>query len=97
MGKWFLIVARLEGLSFLALLLAMPVKYLLSMPQAVQILGPVHGCLFLLYVFLGLLTANEESWSLKKQFLALVASVTPFGFFVFERKFYTNVARKKFL
>ena len=40
-------VGRLEAISFLTLLgIAMPLKYLGDMPQAVQVVGWIHGVLF---------------------------------------------------
>lgn len=49
----FLQIGKLEGYSYLALLLiAMPLKYLADMPLAVgiRIAGSVHGVLFVAFV-----------------------------------------------
>ena len=40
-----------EGVSFLTLLcVAMPLKYFMGIPEAVRVVGLIHGILFLLYV-----------------------------------------------
>jgi integral membrane protein len=88
MPKWFLYIGRLEGLSFLVLLLvAMPLKYGAQWPVLVQIMGPVHGALFLGYCAGALMLGSMDAWSWKRQALALVAAVLPCGTFIFERKY----------
>jgi integral membrane protein len=75
-----------EATSFLVLLLiAMPLKYGADLPQAVQVMGPVHGVLFLAYV--GLVVAARESlgWDLRRTVLALIAGVLPVAPFLVER------------
>ena len=45
-------IGHAEGVSYLLLLgIAMPLKYMWGMPQAVKITGTVHGVLFVLFVF----------------------------------------------
>ena len=40
-------IAFLEGLTLIALVcVAMPLKYWAGMPQAVSIIGPIHGVAF---------------------------------------------------
>ncbi len=88
MPKWFLTVGRLEGVSFLVLLLvAMPLKYYASWPNMVKFMGPVHGILFLIYCMAAVFLATAEDWPIKKRLLAFVAAVFPCGTFMFERKF----------
>ncbi|MBK7884799.1 MAG: DUF3817 domain-containing protein [Chitinophagaceae bacterium] len=84
----FRTVAITEGISFLILLLiAMPLKYYANMPEAVKYFGWAHGVLFILY--LGL--AFELGAQLNKGFLwlvgAFIASLMPFGTFIFDRQF----------
>ena len=83
------IVAFTEGLSFLILLgIAMPLKYIANMPEAVRIVGMAHGVLFVLYVVLLIQVAIERSWSLKITLLAFVASLIPFGTFYADAKWF---------
>lgn len=74
-----------EGISYLILLfLAMPLKYLYGMPEAVRLVGSLHGGLFI--VFMGLLLAVyvRGTMTFKQCTAAFVASVLPFGAFVFD-------------
>lgn len=88
MTKWFRIIGRLEGVSFLMLLfLAMPMKYYAANPVGVRVLGPLHGGLFVLYWALVFLLAANEQWPWRKQLLAYVAAIVPFGTFLFERRY----------
>jgi len=81
-------VAFSEGISFLVLLLiAMPLKYLAGLPEAVKIVGWIHGVLFLAFVGLVFKVSDEENWTPRTTVLALFAGMIPFGTFVFDRKF----------
>lgn len=85
---WFRRVAIAEGISFLVLLLiAMPLKYLADIPQPVTYVGWAHGVLFVAFLAL----AYEVKTALNKNFLwllkAFIASLFPFGTFVFDRQF----------
>jgi len=85
--KQFKVVAILEGVSFLGLLgIAMPLKYILGLPAATEIVGMAHGILFITYVFMVVLIRKQLHWNLKITALALTASVIPFGPFVVDRK-----------
>ncbi len=83
----FRMIGIAEGISFLVLLLiAMPLKYLMHIPQAVKYTGWVHGALFITFIYF----AFEVMGSLKKNFLwfakAFAASIIPFGTFIFDRQ-----------
>lgn len=83
----FRIVALAEGISFLVLLgIAMPLKYLAGQPEAVRIVGSIHGGLFLLYIIAVFRAAFYGKWPIRWIAEALVASLMPFGPFVFDRK-----------
>ncbi len=85
--KRFRIVSLIEGISMLVLLfIAMPLKYGFDMPLMVKYVGWIHGVLFMLYVVILLPTSRKLGWSFSKTFLGLVASVLPFGPFLFDRK-----------
>ena len=84
---WFRKVAMWEGVSFLVLLLiAMPMKYLGNIPEAVTIVGSVHGALFV--AFAGLALWVKEQYKMNFRWLAssMVASVLPFGTFVLDKR-----------
>jgi integral membrane protein len=83
----FRMVAIAEGISFLFLLcIAMPLKYMLDIPEAVKIVGWIHGALFVTFIYF----AFEIFTSFKKEILwlgkAILASIIPFGTFIFDRE-----------
>jgi integral membrane protein len=85
MIQTFRVLGWLEGGSFLLLMfVGMPVKYLLGNPAVVKMLGMPHGILFVAYVLLANIIAEEVNWSLKVRLFAFIAAVLPFGTFVFE-------------
>lgn len=89
------VIAIVEGWSFLILLgIAMPLKYLADMPGAVRVVGMAHGLLFVAYILLVVQVKLLHRWSARKAFLAMFASVIPFGTFYVEKKWLreTNLA-----
>ncbi|MEL7363380.1 MAG: DUF3817 domain-containing protein, partial [Bacteroidota bacterium] len=75
-----------EGTSFLVLLfIAMPLKYLADKPEAVSVVGWVHGVLFVLFGVALLIAMQDEGWSLKKAAVIFHAAVVPFGPFVIDK------------
>ncbi|VAW25861.1 hypothetical protein MNBD_BACTEROID06-774 [hydrothermal vent metagenome] len=85
--KLFKTVAILEGLSFLILLgIAMPLKYIWEYHQPTQVVGMAHGILFIAYVIMVMFIRNQLNWNYKTTFMALIASVLPFGPFMVDRK-----------
>lgn len=78
----FRAIAFWEGISFLVLLLiAMPVKYGLGMPQGVRVVGMIHGVLFVAYVLALVHAAFEHRWGPKRVTIAFLASLVPGGTF----------------
>ena len=89
----FRMVALAEGASFLTLLfIAMPLKYLAGLPLAVRIVGSLHGALFVLFIVTLARAASEHDWSLLRALYAFVASLIPFGTFVFDRSLKQEIA-----
>ena len=81
------LLGLLEGSSFVLLLfVAMPLKYLAGRPEMVRVVGMAHGLLFVVFVFAALQVAFEHRWPLKRMLAAMVASVLPFGTFVFDAR-----------
>lgn len=84
----FRVTAWLEGLSFIVLLgIAMPLKYLAGDPSWVKVVGMAHGVLFVAYGILAYALMEILAWRMKTFGLAILASLLPFGTFVFERKY----------
>jgi integral membrane protein len=74
-----------EGTSFLLLLLiAMPLKYLAGLPSAVMLVGMAHGVLWLLFLAALGHAAYVMKWPFIRLAAGFVASVLPFGPFVFD-------------
>ena len=85
-AKRFRWISLIEGTSFILLLfIAMPLKYTMDMPEAVTYIGWVHGALFLRYIYLVFPTARSLKWGFSRTLFALMASVLPFGPFIFDR------------
>ena len=81
------IVGFLEGLSFVLLLgIAMPLKYAAGRPEAVHVIGLVHGILFLLFLFFGIRTAVEYEWNWKTTLGLILAALVPLGPFILDAK-----------
>lgn len=85
--KKFRLIAFIEGISYLVLLfIAMPIKYILDEPMFVKVIGMAHGVLFILFIFLLLITAKECKWKIPFISMAFIASLVPFGTFYLEKK-----------
>ncbi len=85
--KLFRYIAIAEGISYLLLLfVAMPLKYLLELPEAVKYTGWAHGVLFIAYVPALLAAARPLGWGLQETFVGFMASLLPGGTFVLDRK-----------
>jgi integral membrane protein len=84
--RTFRMTALVEGSSFLVLLfVAMPMKYMMGMPIAVRVVGTIHGILFLLYVGQLAKLGTQHQWDNRFSFCAFLASLLPFGPFVFDK------------
>jgi integral membrane protein len=81
------VAGMVEGISFLVLLgVAMPLKYFAGMPEAVKIVGWVHGLLFMAFVAFLLVAHGEKRWPLSFTGLVFLAALLPFGPFIIDRR-----------
>jgi integral membrane protein len=81
------IMAWIVGVGLLVLtLVAMPLKYLAGNPAAVEVVGPVHGFLFVLYLFATLDLAVRRHWAIVKTFGVMIAGTIPFLSFIVEHR-----------
>jgi integral membrane protein len=78
-------VALIEATTFLLLLGASYLKHTQDEPIGVQILGPIHGLLFIAYVVMALSLRAELGWSARTTLLVLIGAVLPFGGYVVDR------------
>ena len=85
--KALFIMGLIEGTSTLALFfVAMPLKYYAEVPEAVTIVGSVHGILFVILVGMFLYGRWVVPLSWGMVFLGFVAAVVPFGPFLIDFK-----------
>jgi len=87
------IIAILEGISLLLLVfIAVPLKYAYNNPAIVKVMGPVHGSLFLLFLFNTLSVGVEQQWKFKQiTWKVLLACMIPFGTFYIDRKILSKI------
>jgi integral membrane protein len=78
----FRYVALTEATTFLALLVASVVKNTGGSEVGVQILGPIHGLLFIAYIVIALQLREPEGWTTRQTVWILVGAVLPFGGYV---------------
>lgn len=85
----------LEGASLLVLVfVGMPLKYFFDSPGLVKVLGPIHGALFLLFVFNVISVAIEQSWKFKTTFIVILSSFIPFGNFYVDSTIFRKLKDK---
>lgn len=81
------VIGNIEGISYLLLLgVAMPLKYLAGMPEAVKIAGSIHGFLFVGFMVALANVWRTEKWSIKKVAVAFILSLVPFGTFYLDKQ-----------
>jgi integral membrane protein len=88
------LLGLLEGISLLVLVfIAVPAKYIFHNPALVKAIGPVHGMLFLLFVFNTLSVGVEHKWKFKETtWKVLLACIIPFGTFYIDKSILSKQA-----
>ena len=81
----FKLVALIEATTFLLLLLASYVKRAGDQPLGVEVLGPIHGLLFVAYVVMALALRERAGWTGRQTGLILLGAVVPFGGYAVDR------------
>jgi integral membrane protein len=82
------IIGFLEGISLLVLIfVAVPMKYYLHNPSLSKAIGPIHGAIFLLFLFNTLSVGVEQNWKFKTTtWKVILACFIPFGTFYIDNK-----------
>lgn len=81
------IAAWVTGTGLLLLVFyAMPMKYLAGDPYPVQIIGMLHGFLYMVYIVATLVLAERARFTPRYSLLVLLAGTVPIASFVAERK-----------
>lgn len=90
-------IAFLEGVSLIVLMgIGVPMKYMFNNPMGSEVVGPIHGVLFILYVILTFNVASEYKWKFSQTtWKVLIASFIPFGTFYIDSKILKPLQPKK--
>jgi integral membrane protein len=81
------VIAYVVGVMLLLLLfVAMPLKYLADDPGAMNIIGPMHGFLYVVYLLATFDLFRRVRWSFGRLVLIALAGTIPFLSFYAERK-----------
>jgi integral membrane protein len=74
------IAAVVEGTTLLVLVcVAVPIKHLIGLPIVVSIMGPIHGMVFLLYLWMLVNQTYSGGWSKAEVVRLVVGALVPFG------------------
>ena len=83
----FRVIAYIVGVMLLLLLfLAMPLKYLADDPSVMDVIGPMHGFLYVVYLLATFDLFRRVHWSFTRLVLTALAGTIPFLSFYAERK-----------
>ncbi len=91
------IIGYLEGLSLLVLVfVAVPMKYYFGNSSLSKALGPIHGAIFLLFLFNALSVGIEHNWKFKTTtWRVILACFVPFGTFYIDSKILSKLKEKE--
>lgn len=92
--KIFRLIAFVEGVSLLILLLLMPIKRWLDMPQPTFYIGWAHGVLTVFYILFLIQVAIEKDWNWKKSAVGFLACLIPFGTFYSDKYLFKTPEKK---
>ncbi|MEO8534729.1 MAG: DUF3817 domain-containing protein [Flavobacterium sp.] len=86
------ILGLLEGISLLILIfIAVPLKYIFDNPSGTKMMGPIHGALFLLFIFNALSVGVEQNWKFTTTWKVLLACIIPFGTFYIDHTILSKI------
>ncbi|HLS96030.1 integral membrane protein [Sphingobacterium allocomposti] len=82
------LLGYMEGISLLVLVgIAMPLKYWAGNPELTKLVGPIHGALFLLFIFNTLAVGIVQRWKfMEVTWKVIFACFVPFGTFYIDYK-----------
>jgi integral membrane protein len=83
LSKQIRLTGDIEGVSYLVLLgIAMPLKYYAGMPEAVRVVGMLHGILFIAFFYMVFRGWTNLRMGFGWVLYAVFLSVVPFGTFL---------------
>jgi integral membrane protein len=84
--KLLMVVTFAEATSWLGLIAGMIAKYGFDNPRGVELMGPIHGFLFVAFALMLVITHLQERWPISKTLIAFLESIPPFlGFLLGKR------------
>ncbi|NLR79505.1 DUF3817 domain-containing protein [Chitinophaga eiseniae] len=91
------VIGYLEGISLLVLVfIAVPMKYYFGNPSLSKALGPIHGAIFLLFLFNTLSVGVEQNWKFKTTtWRVILACFIPFGTFYIDSRILSKLKEKE--
>ncbi|ONI67813.1 hypothetical protein BWI15_32555 [Kribbella sp. ALI-6-A] len=88
------IIAYIVGVMLLLLVfVAMPLKYFADNPAVMNVVGPLHGFLYVVYLLFSFDLARRVRWPLTRLVLVALAGTIPFLSFYAERKVHHDLTR----
>ncbi|AJX35136.1 DUF3817 domain-containing protein [Burkholderia oklahomensis] len=76
------ILSVLEATTLVALVcIAVPLKHLVGYPVAVSIMGPLHGVVFVLYLWAVVATTSSGLWRAAQAWRLVATALVPFAGF----------------
>ncbi len=87
------VFALLEAFSWLALLIAMYLKWVLDHTEYMRPVGNIHGYLFIFFVIFVLIVGVKMKWNFKEISLSLLSSILPFGTIVADVKIFKKYVK----
>lgn len=85
------VIAYTVGVGLLLLCVATVLDWGFHHPGLAQVVGPMHGFLYMIYLALGIDLALKARWSVIGTLLVLVSGTIPFLSFVAERQVTTRI------
>ena len=80
-------MAYAVGVGLLVLVLVgMPLKYAAGQPEVVDVVGPVHGFLYIIYLIAGADLTRRARWPISSLAPVILAGLVPFLMFIVERR-----------
>lgn len=85
-GRLFRLVARAEAVTWAFLLTGMALKYVTDTTElGVQIAGPIHGVVFIVFVLTAVVVGVDQRWSTGRLVVAVASSIPPLATLPVER------------
>lgn len=82
-----------EAISWIGLLIAMVFKYGFDMETGVEVMGRVHGFLFMAFVALLVVVHFQRRWSIRRTAISFAESVPPFTGFLLGKQLLDELRR----